>query len=497
MRDSTRRAFIKATGAAGVGSLLPFTGIASAANQSTATLDNDFDVSSNKQQKALVVHESNEAVTQLSTLSLSNGFHKFEVLPIGYTEATGSELKDIARLDSVKHVEKDKELDYYNDDARKLLRTNQVQSGSSDESTLKSPYTGATAGTALIDSGIDGTHPDLKHALEHNYKWIGSPLDQSLLWTDVGRKNTDPLGHGTHTSGTIGGDGTKSNGKFRGHAPDVDLTMYAAGLGLLLVKAVAAYDHILANHQTEIQIVSNSYGWSSPSDFKPDLPLNIATWAGYEAGLLSLFSAGNSGPAPNTLNDYAKAPNVLGIAATNDNKTVTDFSSRGRAPDYSGGGEGANYDRNEALANLNAYRNGDTPSGPMGLYRMGVGAPGKQIVSTMAPDAPLQGSNSDDRPSYATLSGTSMSCPATAGVATLVVDAYQQNTGNEPAPLDVLHILEQTAEEAHEKYTPYTMGAGFPDGYDAVERAENGDLFSQAPGDLRPAGARSIGPVDS
>ncbi len=469
MRDHiNRRTFIKATGAAGIGATLS-AGIAGA---ESSLLDSAFDLTDDVLQEALVVFESNDAVDQLSALDLVNGFYKFEVLPIGYTEATGGLLREIANLDGVLRVERNKELDYYNDDTRELVRTDEVQSGSG--SVLASAYTGESAHTAVIDSGIDGDHPDLESSLKHNYRWVGNPLGSPTLWVDAGPLDTDDNGHGTHTSGTVVGDGTRSNGQFKGHAPDASLTVYSAGLTLLILKAVAAYDHLLANHTDDVQVVSNSYGSSSPNDFAPDDPLNVATWEAFESGLLSLFSAGNTGPNPNTLNDYAKAPNVLGVAATNDDKAVTNFSSRGRTPSYEGE---TNYDRQTALENLETYRNGGNPSGPLGLYRMGVGAPGKAIVSTMAPLDPLQATSAPDgRLYYATISGTSMSCPATAGIATLVVDAYQQNTGSEPAPIDVLNTVEAESEDAKSSYTPYNMGAGFPDAYNAVDRAENGNL---------------------
>ena len=476
MRDISRRRFLQTTGAAGIGAMLSFSGVASADTPSTL-VDDAFEESNDSPQEALIVFDSNDAVDQLSTLSLSNDFHKFEVLPIGYTELSGTRLTDVANLDSVQRVERNTKLEYYNDDTRGLLRTDEAQSGAG--SSLDAAYSGESAHTAVIDTGVDGDHPDLENSIENHYEWAGNPVGSSPLWVDVGPVDTDNSGHGTHTSGTIVGDGTESDGRFKGHAPDASLTMYAADLVLTLIKPVAAYDHLLANHGDEVQVVSNSYGLSSEDDFDPMLALNVATWEAYNSGLLSVFSAGNSGSSTNTLNDYAKAPHVLGVAATNDSKSVTEFSSRGRAPDYSGNGEGANYDRQAALNNLRKYYGGRLPSGPLGLYRIGVGAPGNEIVSTMTPNDPLQeGSTDDGRPYYATLSGTSMSCPATAGIATLVVDAYQQNSGSEPAPIDVLNTIEATSEKPKNSYTLANMGAGFPDGYAAVVRAEAGDLAS-------------------
>ena len=61
--------------------------------------------------------------------------------------------------------------------------------------------------------------------------------------------------------------------------------------------------------------------------------------------------------------DRAKAPWVVGAAATDDDAKVTSFSSRGRKPSYNGV---TNYDRREVLANTrDHYENGggSVPSG--------------------------------------------------------------------------------------------------------------------------------------
>ena len=460
-----RRTFLKATGAAGVASVFPFSGTAAADG---SLIDDAFDLTTDALQETLVVFDSNDDVDLLDRLDLVNGYHKFEVLPIGYTELSVEQLEAVADWDEVRYVQKNTELEYFNDDIRAVTGVDQVQNSMG--------YTGSSVHTAVIDSGVDGLHPDLTSSLVANWRWAGNPLGSPTLWVEAGSADTDDNGHGTHCSGTVAGDGTQSDGQFKGMAPDASLTVYSAGATILILKAVAAYDHLLARQQsgaTDIRVVSNSYGSSNGADFNPDDALNVATWNAYEAGLLPVFAAGNSGPSKNTLSQYAKAPNVLGVAATKDDRKVTNFSSRGRKP----GAATSNYDRQTALENLRTYRNGGSPSGPLGIYRLGVGAPGNAIVSTMNPADPLQATSADDgRPYYATISGTSMACPAVAGIATLVVDAYQQNNGSAPAPMDVLNTIEATANDVYSTYKPMNIGTGFVDADEAVSRAEAGNL---------------------
>jgi subtilisin family serine protease len=124
------------------------------------------------------------------------------------------------------------------------------------------------------------------------------------------------------------------------------------------------------------------------------------------------------------------------------------------------------------------------PSGPFGVYRPSVIAPGNAVISTQGvsaikalsaqgnPQAALQ------RPLYASSSGTSMSCPAVAGISALVMQAWYENNGEEyPSPEQVIRIIEGTAEEnAEEVYTPYNVGAGFVNAKKAVETAIAGEV---------------------
>jgi serine protease AprX len=572
-----RRDFLKTTGAAGLATTLPFSGTAAAG--SGDTIDDSFDLTSDGLKEALVVFESNDQVDRLRHLDLESGYHKFAVLPVGYTELTSDQIETVGDWAEVRYVQKNVELEYHNDDGQSTTRSDLVHSDLG--------YTGSGVHSVVIDTGLDGDHPDLKDDRVANWRYV-NPLSSTddTTWEEVGEVDTDDNGHGTHCSGSITGSGKKSDGQYEGMAPDADLTVYSAGLTLLVVKSVAAYDHLLARSragEVNVQVVSNSYGASGGPDFNPDDALNVASWHAFNEGILPLFSAGNSGPDTNTLNPYALAPHVLGVAATDDDKKVTDFSSRGRSPDYDGP---TNYDRKKALDNLYEYHAADktetevdsgsysgtvdpayseyhqwdapkkagyveatlswSPSAedidfylhedskdgnvvassaslnhpeelsgaieggktyyfevrpfanvvadysieftayeginrnvtPMGVYRPSVGATGELVMSTLAPEDPLQAYYEDTETWYGRISGTSMSCPVTAGVASLVFDAYYQNHGEYPDPIDVLNTIEAEAKDYHDSYTIESIGTGFADAYDAAARAEDGDWAS-------------------
>ncbi|WP_137288907.1 S8 family peptidase [Natronorubrum halophilum] len=445
-------------------------------------VDDALDLTSEALQEVLVVFETNQDVVRLETLGVETAIG-FDVLPIGYAELPGPLIETVAGWDGVRYVSSNYELEYHNDDAREDTNAGTVQAGSG----LEAPYTGENAHVAVIDSGIDGGHSDLEANLEANYQYVGIPEVQSepLWWQDVGSIDTDGSGHGTHCSGSVGGTGEESDGEYTGMAPDADLTVYSAGVGgLLIVYIVSAYDDLLRRQREgdhDVHVVSNSYGPTEDDQpFVPDDPVNVATWHAHEEGILPAFSAGNDGPETGTLNQYAKAPHVLGVAATDGEGAVAEFSSRGRLQD--GSYDADNYDRRIAYENLTEFHEGgseDEVDGPLGLYRNGVAAKGEAVMSTLNPADPLNLIEPDDELYYGLMSGTSMSCPVTAGCAALVYDAAieQRDNGGVPEPMDVLVTLEATAGESrHDAYTAASVGAGYVDALAAVERAEAGDL---------------------
>lgn len=117
---------------------------------------------------------------------------------------------------------------------------------------------------------------------------------------------------------------------------------------------------------------------------------------------------------------------------------------------------------------------------PLTLYRPGISTHGVGVMSTedphdaLAPIGPLYG-GSGTEPFYHAMSGTSMACPAGAGIALLVYDAYRQShaDGEDPDPIDVVRILENTTYQDRVDYTPANTGAGFVDAGAAVELAED------------------------
>jgi serine protease AprX len=117
------------------------------------------------------------------------------------------------------------------------------------------------------------------------------------------------------------------------------------------------------------------------------------------------------------------------------------------------------------------------------MYRCDLAAVGNEVVSTQTPrealyylGTTLQDDAQPTDPWYESLSGTSMSCPVTVGCCSLAAQAYRNEAGFFPKPLDLINIMEATAEGGSEaELAPHTeanAGAGFVDAVAAVELAQ-------------------------
>ena len=329
--------------------------------------------------------------------------------------------------------------------------------------------TGAGISAAILDSGIDGNHPDLAFGPKtvQNVKIV---FNQTDVFSTKGKPATKPMyvegladtdtssGHGTHVGGIAAGNGTASGGFYQGVAKDATLLGIGTGDTLFILWALAGFDYLL-DHATQfnVKVVNNSWGSSGGSQaWDPKDPINKATKKVHDSGITVVFAAGNDGPDPDTMNPYAEAPWVIGVAAgcfPQDTAhcpdgLLTDFSSRG------------------------------LPGSAQ--FHPTLTAPGAHIVSTRAVtgttlnaldanhDATICRIASADLPYYTCASGTSMASPHVVGTVALM----QQAAGGKLAPDQIKKVLVSTARPMTKNDgTPYALwevGAGYLDAYSAV-----------------------------
>ncbi|MEM5785580.1 MAG: S8 family serine peptidase [Candidatus Aenigmatarchaeota archaeon] len=255
-------------------------------------------------------------------------------------------------------------------------------------------YSGKGIKVAVIDTGINYSHPDLGGGFGSGYKVIGG--------YDFVNNDNDPMddnGHGTHVAGIIA-----ANGNIKGVAPNASL--YAVKVcdssgRCSNSNIIAGIDWSIANNA---DIISMSLGGLIiPNDDFSDVINQIVNYA-VEKGISVIVAAGNEGPGTGTISCPGCAIKVITVGASNSNNTI-DISD-------------------DSIASFSSR-------GPSAFGRLDpeVVAPGVNINSTS-----ISGS-------YVTLSGTSMATPFVSGAVALLKEAKPYLT-----PLEIREILMHTSE---------------------------------------------------
>ena len=327
-------------------------------------------------------------------------------------------------------------------------------------------YTGKNVVVAILDSGINGEHYDLKDHLWQGYADTdgdGEADDLIHGWnytaTDAaGNANiTDDYGHGTHCAGIICGDGTVGN--IAGVAPDATLMTLkivnrsGGGSPAQMIKGI----QFAVENGASILSISSGFK-SNQIDKAAKENLRRAFEAILESGVIAFVAAGNDGNSygvPDNVDFPAACPppylhtdqqanagglsSVVCVGAVNANDEYASFSSQGPVT-----WQGTIY---------NDYLYDDTH---IGLIRPDICAPGNLIYSL----------KHDENDKYKLNSGTSQATPCVAGVAALMLEKNSTLT-----PADICRIMENTAKKLSEKKSNLT-GSGRVDALKAVEAVE-------------------------
>ncbi len=335
-------------------------------------------------------------------------------------------------------------------------------------SVVPSPYTsvvhadqlwGALTGqgvtVAVIDSGVSSFHPDLMTG--GNSRIIASEKFGDYVFTPE-----DLYGHGTHVAGIIGGNGSASDGTYKGMAPDVNLINLKTTdeFGMTYESDVVdAMQWVYDNKDTyNIRVVNLSMNSTVAQSYHTS-PLCAAVEILWFNGIVVVVSAGNNGTAdgPSTIYPPANDPFVITVGASEDKGTasLTD----------------------DTMAVFSAY--GTTIDG---FAKPDLVAPGRNIVAPLGGLLnivfqlhPLHRVNDY----YFRMSGTSMSAPVVTGaVALLLQDEPNLN------PDQVKYRLKATANTTWSGYSASQSGAGHLDIFAAVngtstETANTGIFASQ------------------
>jgi len=272
--------------------------------------------------------------------------------------------------------------------------------------------TAASAGTgagrvkvALIDTGVDCTHPDFMNAggtstnsaQGGQLDWADSKAIEPTTVSSPACPWEDSNGHGTHTGGTIAA-GTDNGTGVASVGYPLQIIVYqvfqtiAGQYGASDADIATAIDNAISAGAQVISMSLGGPGYSQTMQTAMD-------WA-WQNNVLVVASAGNSGD--NSLQYPAGGNHVLGVAAT---------------------------DSNNAYASFSTYGNWIKIAGP-----------GVNVLSTL----PTYAASGNFGTNYGVLSGTSMATPHVAAVAGLLYMLYP-----DLSVADIAQRLQQTAR------TPY------------------------------------------
>ena len=299
------------------------------------------------------------------------------------------ELKQLADIESVVYIEPNylyrlagpsappNDPDYVNG---KLWGMANIKAPSAWKKVTKSPII-----VAVIDTGVDYTHEDLKKNIWRNAGEIpgnnkdddGNGYVDDMHGYDFFNGDGDPMdghSHGTHCAGTIAAEGNNATGvvgvTWQLRIMPVQI-FGASGKGAVASKIVKAIDYAVDNGA---KVLSNSWGGGAES-----ANIRIAIARAEQKGALFIAAAGNGGSDHVGDDNYAiphypssySSRNIISVLSINEDDSRSAFSNYGR-------------------------------------ISVDIGAPGGGIYSTIPGDR------------YANKSGTSMATPHVAGAVALI-----------------------------------------------------------------------------
>ncbi|MEU8795889.1 S8 family serine peptidase [Streptomyces sp. NPDC048643] len=281
-------------------------------------------------------------------------------------------------------------------------------------------FDGTGSRIAVLDSGIDTTHPDLAGQVVAEHNFSNSPT------------TGDGYGHGTHVASIAAGTGAKSGGRFKGVAPGARIlngkVLDDTGSGSMS-QIIAGMEWAVAEKADVANLSLGTY--DSPGTDPMEEAVDTLS---SESHTLFVVAAGNNGEQGSaTISTPGSADAALTVGAVDKQDALAPFSSTGP-------------------------RIGDNAVKP------DLTAPGVDIGAAVAHDSYLANVGTPVADGYIALSGTSMASPHVAGAAAILAQQHPEWTGDE-----IKQAL--VASAAPGPYTAFQQGSGRVDLRTAIKQA--------------------------
>ncbi len=196
---------------------------------------------------------------------------------------------------------------------------------------------------AIIDSGIDYNHPELKNSIwnnpysksglllgEHGYDFYNSDLDPM-----------DDYGHGTHVAGIIAAEANNNSGITGAMLNRTDIKIMALKIFEANDKsdafsAISAYHYIYKAQQLGINVVAVNISWGNENSNTDILKTAIdLVGKGPNSdgkGALSICASGNESSNNDAYSDFPSCIDsdyIISVAASNEKDELATFSNYG------------------------------------------------------------------------------------------------------------------------------------------------------------------------
>ncbi|MDT0627769.1 S8 family peptidase [Alteromonas sp. W364] len=411
-----------------------------------------------EQPKSYIVQGKGSETLKTAVTSVGGSISReFPIINAVSAVLTPSQAEVIAQLDDVR-IQDDRSvatMSAGNGQNKKFIIDNYISTQTGADQLHELGITGLGVTVAVLDSGtiMAGQHGFNLLVDSEGYWRVPAKYDaiksRRTWWL-----NDDKNGHGSHVSGIIASSLKADNGKFNGIAPDVYLLSVKAfdkNGQSSYSKVLDGLNWIYHNRETyRIRVLNLSLGADVQSNYWDD-PINQAIMKLWEAGIVVVTSAGNSGHEDMSITVPGNNPYIITVGAITDSYTpfdysddrVTTFSSTGPTVEGFVKPEVVAYGGHIAAKVDNRYAFGQFFESETGL-------------------------------GYQEVSGTSQASAVVSGIAALMLQ-YNPYL----SPDDVKCRIMASAKMAHDesgkmKFSPFEQGHGMVNAYAAVASNKTG-----------------------
>ena len=307
---------------------------------------------------------------------------------------------------------------------------------------------GVTIG--FLDTGLDQL-PGMSVDLNGQDKAWGT---YDAINNVISNNGIEENGHGTHVASIATNSDFDRFGQIYGVAPNashVGIKAFDSEGKATYADVIRGIDWALqVKEQINLRVLNMSFGGPVRSNYWDD-PLNRAVMKLWQAGIVVVASAGNSGPDPMTIGVPGNVPYIITVGAMTDDYTAFNYND-------------------DKVASFSAA--GPTPEG---FVKPDVIAPGGHISGLMSFDSQIVMEHPEyhDGGRYFEMSGTSQSAAVVSGVIALLLAEEPLLTPDQVKCRILDGAYQARNNDGSLRYSVFQQGAGLVSAYYSLASTEN------------------------